>query len=112
MKNFVQRGDVITYKNAGAAIKSGDVVPLAAGVGVAAVDIAATTGSGSVVMEGVFKLAKEAPLVIAQGDKLYWDNTAKVFTKTAMGNTIAGFAHEAALSADTTVLVNLEYMSA
>ena len=36
------------------------------------------------------------------GDALYWDATAKNFTKTSSGNTLCGFAVEAKLSADTT----------
>lgn len=112
MKNFVQKGDVLNYANSGAAIKSGDVVPLTAGIGVAAVDIAATTGVGAVGVEGVYSIAKEAPLVITQGDKLYWDNSAKKLTKTAMSNTLCGFAFESAVSAATTVLVKLMYMGA
>lgn len=112
MKNFVQVGKQITYANSGAAILSGAVVPLTAGIGVAAVDIAATTGSGAVAVEGVFSIAKEAPLAIAQGDKLYWDNSAKKLTKTAMSNTLCGWAFEAAGSAATVVLIKLQYMGA
>jgi predicted RecA/RadA family phage recombinase len=58
-------------------------------------------------LEGVFTVPKEAPLVIAQGDLLYWDNTNSVFTKTSSGNTFAGYAYLAAISAATTVQVNL-----
>lgn len=36
------------------------------------------------------------------GDALYWDATAKAFTKTTTSNTLCGFAVEAKLSADTT----------
>lgn len=38
----------------------------------------------------------------APGDALYWDATAKAFTKTTTSNTLCGFAVEAKLSADTT----------
>jgi predicted RecA/RadA family phage recombinase len=40
---------------------------------------------------------------IAQGAKLYWDNTAKVFTTTASSNPYMGRVRQAALSADTEV---------
>lgn len=108
MKSAVSDGKIMEYANAGSAIASGDVVVLPSGIGVAMVDIAATSGKGSVALEGVFSLAKEAPLVIAQGDKLYWDNSAKKLTKTASGNRPAGIAWLAALSADTSVQVKLD----
>jgi len=50
---------------------------------------------------------KEAPLVINPGDTLYWDDTAKVFTKTATANTKSAICKEAAASADTTVVLDL-----
>lgn len=58
-------------------------------------------------MEGVFTVSKLAPLVINLGDKLYWDNTAKVLNKTNT-NTFVGYAWQAALSADTTVQIKLQ----
>lgn len=58
-------------------------------------------------VEGVFEITKDAPLVIAQGAKVYWNNTDKEITTTAAGNTFAGWAYVAAASADTTVLVKL-----
>lgn len=71
-------------------------------------DVASAEGDIAVVaLEGVFSVPKEAPLVIALGDRLYWDATAGKFTKTATANTFAGFAHEAAGSADTTVKIRL-----
>lgn len=45
---------------------------------------------------------KAAGAAWAIGDALYWDATAKAFTKTTSGNTLCGFAVEAKLSADTT----------
>jgi predicted RecA/RadA family phage recombinase len=107
MKNYVQPGDTLEYTNAGAAIASGDVVELPGiGIGVAAVDIAATTGVGSVHVCGVFKLAKEAPLAIAQGVRVYWDNVAKKVT-TTVKPTMIGYSFLAALSADTVAYVKL-----
>jgi predicted RecA/RadA family phage recombinase len=38
----------------------------------------------------------------AVGDALYWDATAKQFTKTTTSNTLCGFAVEARASGDTT----------
>ena len=42
-----------------------------------------------------------------QGAKLYWDNTNKVLTTTASGNTIVGVAAAAAASGDATVAILL-----
>ena len=50
---------------------------------------------------------KETPLVISAGDTLYWDNTAKVMTKTTTSNTKCGVAIEDAASADTVVQMHL-----
>jgi predicted RecA/RadA family phage recombinase len=55
--------------------------------------------------EGVYRVTKEAPLVIAQGAKLWWDNTNRRVTTTATSNIAAGVALAAALSADTEVLM-------
>lgn len=107
MKNFVQEGTTIDYTNAiSAAISSGSMFLLVDTVAVACTDIA-NPGSGAIALEGVFTIPKAAPLVIAAGDKLYWDDTNKVLNKTSSGNTFAGFATAPAVSAATTVNVKL-----
>lgn len=77
--NYVQDGDVIEYANSGAAISSGDVVVVGNQIGVALVDIAATTGTGSVAMAGVFDLPKVNAAVISQGENVMWDSSAGSF---------------------------------
>jgi len=96
-KKYVQEGETIEYANAGAAILSGAVVAIGNQVGVAEVDIAATTGSGSVQMCGVFSLAKVGSQAWAQGDLVFWDKTNLRFTKTASSDAdlAAGIAWEA-----------------
>lgn len=106
MTNFVQDGETIEYSNTGTAITAGSVVVIGKLLGIAATDIAATTGVGTVCLEGVFKLAKNTSTAITQGDQLFWDNTAKEITKVGTDLPI-GTAHESALAADTTVNVNL-----
>ena len=103
---YVRDGKTLTYSNTGAAISSGDVVLMSNTVGVAIADIAATTGTGAVQIEGVWTLAAAAGAWV-QGDNLYWDNTAKKFTKTASGNTLAGIAADTKASAATTGNVKL-----
>ena len=61
---------------------------------------------GELLLSGVVELTKEAPLVINQGDKVYYDTTAKNVDKTNT-NVFIGYAFEAAVSAATTVKVYL-----
>ena len=74
--NYVQRGDVVTYSNAGSAIAAGDVVVMGHTIGVALADIAATTGTGPVAVEGVFTVPKVSAAVFTQGEKLIFDVSA------------------------------------
>jgi predicted RecA/RadA family phage recombinase len=107
MLNFKQPGASIEYINSGSAIASGDVVPLVDSVGVALTDIAATTGKGTVMLEGVFECAKDGDESFEIGDQLYYDASDATMTKTAAGNTPAGKAHEAAITAAEVCLVKL-----
>lgn len=77
--NYVNDGQVITYANSGTAISAGDVVIINNIVGVALVDIAATTGTGSVAIEGVFTVPAVSAAVISQGEAVIWDATAEAF---------------------------------
>lgn len=106
MKNFISEGEMMEYSNAGAAIAAGEVVAFAWGCGVASVDIAATTGKGSIAVEGVFRLPKEAGLAISQGDIVYFDTGAKEVDKTNTNNKL-GYASKGALAGDTHVEVKL-----
>ena len=71
--------------------------------------IAAADALQNVVVEceviGEFEITKEAPLVIAQGVRVFWDNTNRSITLTATANFQVGICTVAALSADTTVRV-------
>lgn len=106
----IQPGKIMTYSNGGSAISSGDVVVLTNQIGVAEVDIAASTGTGSVSLEGVYQLAKVTGTAFTQGDLLFWDGSNHYLTKTATGNTWAGQCFESAASGDSTCLVRLEPM--
>lgn len=81
--NYVQDGDIIQYANAGSAISAGDVVVVGQQIGVALVDIPATTGVGSVAMAGVFELPKVTAAVIAQGEEIIWDVSVGKFDDNA-----------------------------
>lgn len=85
--NYIQEGNVIQFVNAGSAISAGDVVVVGdngdAVLGVALVDIAATTGVGSVQLEGVFDLPKVDAAVIVQGEYVIWDASVGKFDDNA-----------------------------
>lgn len=78
-KTFVQEGKTIDYLNAGSAISAGDVIAIGNMLGVALEDIAATTGVGSVMVEGVFDLPKLSTAVISQGELPDWNATLSRF---------------------------------
>lgn len=105
-QNHVQVGAVMPWANAtGSDVAAGDPVEVADIVGVAAGDIA-DGESGQLFIEEVFTLTKEAPLVISQGDIVYYDSAAGEIDKTNT-NTLAGKAFADAASAATTVQVKL-----
>jgi predicted RecA/RadA family phage recombinase len=95
--NFICSGDVIDYQNGGTALASGAGVKIGLRIGIALAAIAANA-TGSVQMEGVFKVTKAASQAWTQGALVYWDDTAKNFTTTSAGNTLAGYAWEPAVS--------------
>lgn len=110
--NYVNDGRVITYSNTGSAISSGDVVVINNIIGVALEDIAATSGTGSVAIEGVFTVPAVSAAVIAQGEAVIWDATAEAFEDdqhSAGTGDISGccVAMAASGNGDTTVQVKL-----
>lgn len=91
---------VIQYANVGAAIAVGAVIDLAHRAGIAIVDIAATTGIGSVAVAGCFVKAKDTS-TIALGDVVYWDvSESKVSTTQGAGDPRLGIAVRAAATGD------------
>ncbi|WP_353641371.1 DUF2190 family protein [Mesorhizobium sp. WSM2239] len=88
MKNFVQKGENLTV-TAPYAVSSGDGVLKGSIFGVAAGD-AESGAEVDLVTVGVFKLPKVSTDVMAVGDVVYWDDTAKLVTTTATDNTMIG----------------------
>jgi predicted RecA/RadA family phage recombinase len=101
MKNYDQRGDVITVP-APAAVTSGKLVVIGSLVGIAQKD-AASGADVPLVTEGVHRYAKVSALAIAIGDKLYYDATNDQLNKTASGNTLVGVATVVAANPSPTV---------
>lgn len=105
MRNYIQAGDTLTLTApydviSGAGALVGSIFGVASGAAVsgASVDLATV---------GVFTLPKTSALAISIGDRLYWDDTAKVVNKTAAGNTLVGVAVSAAVNPSSTVNVRL-----
>jgi predicted RecA/RadA family phage recombinase len=118
MKNYVSRGDTVTV-TAPYAVKSGGGVLVAGNAHLfgIAVNDQILNDSMEIVTTGVFDLAKDTS-TFAQGDAVYWDNTNKVATSTATGNTKIGVAALTApggvaapggVSGDATVRVRLNH---
>lgn len=112
---LVQTDGVKLYANAGSAITSGSVVVASHMIGVALVDIAATSGTGSVdftpgrVYSGIPKVTAA---VFAVGEKLIWDVSAGKFddaaaTPAAGDITGGAIAWVAGTSSDTTCTIML-----
>ncbi len=90
MKTYVQPGNTITV-TAPYDVTSGDGLLVGAIFGIASGD-ALTGAEVEVVTTGVFDMTKAASQAWAVGDKVYWDNTNRVATKTATANTLIGVA--------------------
>jgi len=106
MKNFVQDGCTVVVA-APEAADSGEFL-VKGGLSGVAVTAADNGADVPLLREGVFELPKATGTAWVQGDRLYWDATAKNFTKTAAGNQPRGVAFAAALSGDATGQVLLE----
>lgn len=109
MKNYSSNGDNLTLTVPAGGVLGG--VPMLIGTNLFGVPVAdnATVGdSFALRVKGVFSdMPKAAGAAWAEGDVVYWDNTAKNFTKTSASNTKVGVAVAAALSADTVGVVKI-----
>ncbi|PHS21744.1 MAG: hypothetical protein COA84_15125 [Robiginitomaculum sp.] len=91
MKNFIQPGDNVTATAlydvvSGAGVKVGSLIGIAS--------VSAQSGEDvAISRSGVFSVAKVSAQAWTFGAKIYWDDTAKLFTTTASSNTLVGFAH-------------------
>lgn len=104
MKNFKALGNALAL-TAPYAVASGNGALIGAIFGVAKIAIA-SGAKGPFEVVGVYELPKDGN-AIAEGVKVYWDNTNRRVTATATNNTLIGAATLARLAADTTVTVRL-----
>lgn len=100
MKNLVSKGEALDLVApytvvSGAGFKVGDIIAIAS----------SDAASGAAVVGnviGVYDVLAEGAgsgQAWAVGDKIYWDDSAKQFTKTSTSNTLAGYAVAAKLTA-------------
>lgn len=107
MKNYIQEGRMITLAAPTGGVTSGDGVVIGALFGVAS-KTAAEGETVTIATEGVFDLPKLASAVIAAGDAVAWDDTAKEINVPATGRYPIGIAIEAAGNGASTVRVRLD----
>jgi predicted RecA/RadA family phage recombinase len=107
MKNYIQEGRMITVVAPAGGVASGDGVLIGALFGVAS-KTAAEGNTVTIATEGVFDLPKLASAVIAAGDKVAWDNTAKQVNVPGTGLYPIGTAIEAAGNGVAKVRVRLD----
>ncbi|MDI3319985.1 DUF2190 family protein [Pinibacter soli] len=106
MNTLVSSGKTVEVVTPSGGYGSGQPVLLGSIVGISA-NKYAQNDTAVIYLVGAHKVAKASGAAWAVGDKIYWDDTAKVFTKTATSNTLAGYAWAAALSADATGVIFL-----
>lgn len=105
MKNYVQAGEILTVP-APYDVSSGGGALVGSIFGVAS-ENALDGEDVDLAVEGVFALDKVGADVFTVGEFAYWDDTAKLVTATASGNTKIGVATAAAGDGAATVNVRL-----
>lgn len=99
-KNYIAPSDPVTVPAPAGGVVSGLAYLIGALFGVAG----NTAGAGIGVplhLRGVWELPKATGVNWLVGAKLYWDNTNKVLTNSASGNTLVGTARNDRVNGDT-----------
>jgi predicted RecA/RadA family phage recombinase len=110
MKNFIQRGDVITITAPTGGVASGQGVLVGNLFGVSATTVAEGE-SAEIATVGVYELPKLVSAVIAAGVRVAWDDTAKQVVLPDTGMVPVGIATLAAGNGVATVRVRLDGVS-
>lgn len=105
MKNYVQPGEVVTVVAAaaftsGTAYQFGNLFGIAASSGAIGDQIELQT-------VGVFDVSKVSAQAWTVGQRIYWDDTAKLFTNVVASNLLVGVAVLAAVNPSATGRVRL-----
>lgn len=105
--NYVRDGDVLPLVAPSGGVTAGVGYVIGAIFAVATKAAAATeTFVGQ--CEGVVALAKSGSLTWTQGEKVFWDDTAKACKKTSTGYFLIGTAIDVVVAGDTTIRVRLD----
>lgn len=107
MKNFIQRGDVITTTAPTGGVSSGQGLLVGNLFGVAATTVAEGE-SVEIATVGVYELPKLVSAVIAAGARVSWDDTAKQVVLPGTGMVPIGIATLAVGNGATAVRVRLD----
>lgn len=116
MINFIEEGEILALTvpgggvTKGLAYKIGSLVVLATVSVTAAEVVADATIKASFMVTGVAEVVKNTGGGTAwtEGLKIYWDDSAKKFTKTSSANTLVGVATAAAGDSAATGKVRLD----
>jgi len=112
--NYVQPGEVLALTAPAGGVVSGTPYKIGSIIVVALVTVTAAevtadaTIKFSAMLTGVATVPKATGATWSEGQKLYWDDSAKKFTETNTSDTLAGVAVAAALSGDTTGVIRLD----
>lgn len=106
MKNYIQGLDVLDVI-APYAVLSGEGLQIGAIVGIAFAD-AASAAAVRISVRGVYRAKKLSAQAWAVGDKVYWDNAAKLFTTVLTANTLVGVATAVAVNPSAVGNVRLD----
>jgi predicted RecA/RadA family phage recombinase len=107
MKNYVQPGEVLEFTAPSGGVVSGTGVLIGSLLVIPTVTAAeAATFNGLAC--GVVTHAKTSAQAWTEGVKIYWDNSAKVMTTSAGGNTLVGVAAAVAANPSATGKVRLD----
>jgi predicted RecA/RadA family phage recombinase len=107
MKNFIQRGDMITVTAPTGGVTSGQGVLVGNLFGVVATTVAEGK-SVEIATVGVYELPKLVSAVIAAGERVAWDDIAKQVVVPGTGMVPIGVATLAAGNGVATVRVKLD----
>jgi predicted RecA/RadA family phage recombinase len=110
MKNFIQRGDMVTVTAPTGGVTSGQGMLIGNLFGVAATTVAEGE-SVEIATVGVYELPKLVSAVIAAGARVAWDDTAKQVVLPGTGMMTIGIATLAAGNGVATLRVRLDGIS-
>ena len=107
MKTFIQPGNIITVVTPVGGITASQGLLIGGLFGIATSD-ALHGDDVEIAVTGVFDMPKASAAVIAQGDQVAWDDSAKEIVLPGVGFYPIGVATKAAGNGTTTVSVRLD----